>query len=91
MQKYKGLSELTKEYLQGTLCNLSMNYETDDFVNIHIEYTDDIYVYDYCLGINKDTHVRSFFNHDCVGHFSEVHLERNIPFEEAIETYLFAK
>ena len=91
MEKYQGLSEITYEYFHAHLSNLNINYETEDYVNIHIEYSDDVYHYDYDLGIDKNTHERSFLKHDCIGHGAETHLLRNVAFEEAVEQYLFNK
>lgn len=91
MEKYQGLSEITYEFFHATLSNLNISYEGDNFINIHIEYDDNVYHYDYDLGIDKITHNRTFYKHDCMGHCAETHLKRNIAFEEAIEAYLFHK
>ena len=89
MEKYQGLSEITLEHFNAKLVNLNINYETSDYVNIHVEYSDNVYHYEYELGIDKVTHKRDFLKHDCHNHSAETDLLRNTKFEEAIENYLF--
>lgn len=89
MEKYNGLSEITKNILHADLLNLVINYENDHFVDVHIEYKDDVYFYDYELGIDKESHTSEFIHHICIGHGAETVLKRNIEFEKAVEDYLF--
>ncbi len=91
MEKYTGLAEITKQHLDADLYNLSIHYEGKDYLNVHIEYKDNVYIYDYDLGIDKINHTTEFFKHDCNGHGAQTSLKRNVEFEKAIETYLFHK
>lgn len=89
MEKYKGLSEITQNILHADLLNLAINYENDHYIDVHIEYKDGVYLYDYEIGIDKDTHTTEFIHHICIGHGAEANLNRNMQFEKAVEDYLF--
>ena len=91
MEKYIGLQDITKKYLHADLKNVNIHYENNDKILIHIEYNDNIYLYDYELEVDKTTHKTSFVHHDCLGHGAETMLQRNLDFEHAIEEYLFTK
>lgn len=89
MEKYSGLAEITHDLLHAELLNLAISYENNNYLDIHIEYKDDVYLYDYELGINKIKHCTEFIHHTCNGHGAETELKRNIAFEKAVEDYLF--
>lgn len=88
MEKYKELTDITKEYLNGELSDLDIHYK-DDLVDIHIRYQDNLYSYDYDMQINKMMHTIKHITHRCFILGTTTNLKRNTMFEHAVESYLF--
>lgn len=89
MEKYNGLSEITENHLHGHLNTCSIQYDKKDAICIHIEYNDDVFVYDYDMRIDKKSHSTECTNHYCHNHGAQTNLNKNNEFEHAVVDYLF--
>ena len=90
MEKYRELSKITKDYLDGDLCRLVMEYEGKCDLHICMQYKDRFQNwYDYELILNKDKKAIEFIKHDVISNIEVAHLKRETGFEVALVEYLY--
>ena len=91
MEKYQGLTDITEHILHGHLNSCSIQYDNEKFICVHIEYNDDVFVYDYDMEIDKEHHTSLCTKHFCHNHGAQTDLNANNEFEHAVVDYLFHK
>lgn len=90
MEKYQYLKELTKEYLDGDLSTLRMDYNDTQYTIVTLIYEDkNKYRFNYSIEIDKDTKEAKFLTHICEYCSDRIALRRNPTFEKAVNEYLF--
>jgi len=92
VEKFSGLSKLTKEYLDGKLVGLHFQYQDHERFNILLTYQPNRYFsLDYELevdGMNETVH---FLFHGSKKGYDKVTLEDVVEFDQAVYQYLFQK
>lgn len=89
MVRKNGISEITKEFLDGTLRKLTMEYKTKDTLLVSIMYNDsNDYYFDYDMEINSETERSNFLSHKCKTQLFKLNLERTLGFENAVSSYI---
>lgn len=92
MEKYEIVKEITKDYLEGTLEKLTIQYEKDNVLNLSIEYEDSHnFRYDYDMEYDTIKHLVKFVSHQSTGVLYRVNLDREESFEEEIRKAVFNK
>ena len=90
MEKYNDFSSVTKEYMQGNLSRLVIEYETLNELHIFIEYCDKVgNRYDYEMKVNKESQAIDFISHILISHDGDVYLNRFEDYENSIIKVLF--
>jgi len=91
MRKYRIIEKLTKEYLEGKLEKLSINYGENHTVEVIVGYEDSYnYRYDYDILFNLDDQRVKFLSHQGkADFFSRIPLNRIKKFEQSVCRALF--
>lgn len=90
MEKYKELTKITKDYLDGDLRRLVMEYEGKCDLHIYLQYKDQFENwFDYELILNKERRAVEFIKHDGISNIEVAHLQRQTGFEVALVEYLY--
>lgn len=91
MEKFNSFARLTKEFLQGTMSKLEIQYEDDNSVLLKVLYEDtNQYRYDYEMHIDLLQHLVDYATHLSKGYLSRVELSREQAFEQAITNAFFS-
>ena len=92
MEKYSNLKELTKEFLNGKLSMIKMEYDNPKTTMVNVIYKDEAkYDFNYKLEVNNDSKEIKFREHICDYCNEKIELKRNKQFEAAVASYLFHK
>jgi hypothetical protein len=89
MEKYQEVAEITKEYLDGELQKLFIEYQNPTFVHVQLIYEDDTdFQLDYEIDIDLKKQKVLFCKHELTNPFERTNLARNKKFEQALYDYL---
>jgi len=89
MVRHNGISEITKEFLDGTLRKLTMQYTDPDTLRVSIMYNDsNDYYFDYDMEINSRTELPNFLSHKCKTQLFKLNLGRTLSFENAVSSFI---
>ena len=89
MDKYRSISAITKECLNGKLVGLHMDYNDEKNIHLLVSYKANKYfTLDYELEINNEEHKVEFISHGSHSTFDRVRLAREPRFDNAISNYL---
>lgn len=90
MERLNALSQIAKQYLDGNLCRLVMEYESKYDLHISLQYKDryDAW-FDYELVLHKKKKSVDFIKHDHCSCIECLHLKRVKEFEQALVDYLY--
>ena len=90
MDKYSFIKDLTKQYLDGNLSKVKMEYEGSDSTIVDVVYHDgNPYAFIYRFEVTLSTRDITFIKHYCVYNSDEIKLKRDPQFEKAVLQYLF--
>jgi hypothetical protein len=91
MEKFSGLSKLTKDYLDGKLVGLNFAYHEDNRFNILLTYQPNSYfTLDYEVEVNGDNRTVNFLFHGSKKGYDKVNLDDVVEFDQAVYQYLFS-
>ncbi|XMB85315.1 hypothetical protein RJG79_07755 [Mycoplasmatota bacterium WC44] len=89
MRKYSKVSELTKEYLNGKLNKVSIEYENENTLLISVSYEDSHHGwFNYAIKMNNKSNGVDFVHHQCRDMVGVITLTREQEFESAICDFL---
>lgn len=89
MDKYRSISAITEECLNGKLVGLHMDYNNDKNIHILVSYkANDYYTLDYEIEVNNKENKVEFISHGSHNTFDRVKLAREPEFDNAISNYL---
>jgi len=89
MEKYQDVAKITKEFLDGDLQKLFVEYENPTVVHVRLIYSDENdFQLDYELDINLKKQKVVFCKHELTNPFERTNLQRNKNFEKALFDYL---
>lgn len=90
MEKFSALKSITKQFLNGDLEKLKIEYEEDNIMRVEISYVDhDDYHLFYIVDAHRDTHKVDFVEHYCNYGRDFINLKPNRLFEKVFTQYLF--
>jgi hypothetical protein len=88
MNEYDKIAELTKQYLEGNLHKLTMEFSKPSSLTLSIVYEDDHdTTIEYDVQVDPKQHITSFLGHKMAKVLYKVTLDRDVDFEEAICDY----
>ncbi len=91
MKKYPRIAELTKQYLEGNLEKLTIEYDKHDTFIIKVLYEDPYdFKFDYDIELNSKKRDFSFLGHHSMSVLHRINLDRDKQFEHALTNYLFS-
>ncbi|QVK20250.1 hypothetical protein KHQ82_07940 [Mycoplasmatota bacterium] len=89
MRKYSKVSELTKQFLNGKLNKVLVEYENENTLLITVSYEDSHHSWlNYTLKVNNKSNSVDFVHHQCRDMVGVITLTREQEFESAICDYL---
>ena len=90
MKKYSEIKSITRDYLNGELFKLTMEYTDDKNLKVSIVYEDSYdYLFDYDIEVHSKTHDFNFLGHQSKSAMFKLKLERDKQFEQAICNSIF--
>jgi len=91
MATHNGITELTKEFLDGTFKKLTMQYTNEGTLQVSILYIDENdYYFDYDMEIDSSNESSKFLSHKCKTQLFKLDLERMLGFENAVSKFFQA-
>ena len=89
MDKYRSISAITKQCLNGKLVGLHMDYNNENNIHILVSYkANEYFTLDYEIEVNNENNRVEFISHGSHNTFDRVRLDREPAFDNAISHYL---
>lgn len=90
MEKYREFESITKEFLDGKLVGLNVDYDQEDKLHLIVSYKcNDYFTLDYELEVNTLDHKVSFLSHGSHKIIDKIRLNNDPKFDNAVTKYFF--